>query len=508
MRTTQRTGLAVAGALALVCGAAALPASAAEPTGLDRYYTQDLDWYACALGPDDETGQRLDAAGARCAELTVPLDYTEPDGRTLTVAVSRLAATDPDERVGPLLLNNGGPGGASLDMPLTVGRAMGAVAEQYDLIGVDPRFVGRSTPLDCGWDIGTAVFSAGMDRAAFRESVAVQRDLAERCERTEGDVLPYVTTRNTARDMDVLRGALGERKISYLGYSYGSYLGQVYTRMFPGRTDRMVLDGVPSAAQYSQTLLAGNERVGQRALRAWADWAAERDADYGLGATRAEVLATVDRVLRAAAEEPLRVGDFTVDEHFAPLVFFIPLFSDLPENRAVLADMAVTLVRAADREPDVRPDPVLEEVLTGLLTGQGSAAASVQTAIICGDVAERRGIGSYWKAVQSARTVSPVVGPIARNISACEFWDAPVERPTVIDNDVPALLVNATGDTRTRYESARQVRAQWPSSRLVTVAGAGQHGIFGEYGNACADRQVNTYLDTGRLPGRDVTCQK
>ncbi|MET8825675.1 alpha/beta fold hydrolase [Streptomyces sp. NPDC004610] len=509
MRTTKRMHLAVAGAAALVCGAAALPASAAGPAdGLDRYYSQTIDWHSCALGPDDTTGQELDAAGARCADLTVPLDYADPEGRTLTVAVSRLAASDPGERVGPLLLNNGGPGGAGLDMPLTVGRAMGKVADKYDLIGVDPRFVGRSTPLDCGWDIGTSVFSAGADRAAFKESVAIQRELADRCERTNGAVLPYVTTRNTARDMDVLRGALGERKISYLGYSYGSYLGQVYTQLFPGRTDRMVLDGVPSPAQYSQTLLSGNERAAQDALRAWASWAAERDAVYGLGATRAQVLATVDRVLDAAAEEPLRIGDFTVDEHFAPLVFFIPLGSDLEENRAVLAEMAVTLAKAADGEPDVRPDPVLEEILTFLLTDQAAQQASVQTAVICGDVAERRGINSYWKAVRSARAVSPVVGPIANNISACEFWDTPVEKPTVISNDVPALLVNATGDTRTRYESAQQVRAQWPSSRLVTVAGARQHGIFGEYGNACADRQVNTYLDTGRLPSGDVTCRK
>ena len=182
------------------------------------------DWHACALGVDDELGQAVDAAGADCADITVPLDYANPGGRTITVAVSRLKATDTAHRVGPLLLNDGGSAGPSLHMPLTKSKVMGAVADRFDLIGMDPRFVGRSTPLDCGWDLGSAlVRSTGTDLAAYRKEVAVARELARRCERAHGDVLPYVTTRNTARDMDVVRASLGEDILSYLGYSYGSY---------------------------------------------------------------------------------------------------------------------------------------------------------------------------------------------------------------------------------------------------------------------------------------------
>ncbi|MFJ6661778.1 alpha/beta hydrolase [Streptomyces sp. NPDC091377] len=512
MRTTTRMHLAVAGAAALVCGAAALPASAAQPTeppapaGLERFTSQQLDWRGCALGPDDTTGQELDAAGARCADLTVPLDYADPEGRTLTVALSRLPASDEEGRVGPLLLNNGGPGGPSLEMPLTVGKAMGEVASAYDLIGMDPRFVGRSTPLDCGWDVGSGVFSAGPDRASFQGAVALQRDLAQRCERTNGELLPYVTTRNTARDMDLVRTVLGAERISYLGYSYGSYLGQVYTQMFPGRIERMVLDGVLDPARYTQTLLADSGPANERALRAWASWAAARDDTYGLGDSREKVLATVERILREADEEPLRIGDFRLDARYAPVVFFMGLGSDLDENRDALAGFVRTMARAADREPDVRPDALLTEVLTFLTTKDGSEQGSVQMAILCGDIAERRGVASYWKAIQKSRATTPFAGPLVNNVSACEFWDSPVEAPTVVDNDVPALLVNATGDTRTAYSGARQVREQWSSSRLVTVK-AGQHGVFGEYGNACADGQVNAYLATGELPGRDVTCR-
>ncbi|MEV5988498.1 alpha/beta hydrolase [Streptomyces sp. NPDC052051] len=483
-------------------------ATATDRDPLARFHGQHVDWHACALGAEDEVGQALDAAGADCADITVPLDYADPGGRTITVALSRLKATDTAHRVGALLLNNGGPAGPSLDMPLTKSKVMGQVAHRYDLIGMDPRFVGRSTPLDCGWDLGSAlVRSAGADLAAYREEVAVARELAGRCKRTQGDVLPYVTTRNTARDMDVIRAALGEDALSYLGYSYGSYLGEVYTQLFPGRTDRMVLDSVNSPDHYSQTLLHGAEAANEAALRAWASWAAARHGTYGLGAKRAQVLATVRHILDAAAKEPLRLGKtYRLDEHVLPSVFIGGLGSDLDERRADLARTVSLLARAADRKP-VEPSEELAGQLEFLLTKVGSAPSSQMTAIICGDVAERRGVGSYWRAVEESRKRLPLTGPLANNITPCEFWDRPAEAPTVLDNDAPALLLSATGDPRTIYAGAKELHDQWPSSRLLTVKGARQHGLYGEYGNTCVDQHVTAYLRTGRLPLHDLTCK-
>ncbi|WKX68609.1 alpha/beta hydrolase [Streptomyces sp. XD-27] len=505
---TSRHIKALAACVAVFAATATTASASADPDPFARFHGQRVDWHACTLGAGDELGKELDAAGADCADITVPLDYADPGGRTITVAISRLKATDTAHRVGPLLLNDGGPAGPSLRMPVTKSKVMGDAADRYDLIGMDPRFVGRSTPLDCGWDLGSAPLrSAGAEPAAYREEVAVARELAGRCKRAHGDVLLYVTTRNTARDMDVIRVALGEDTLSYLGYSYGSYLGEVYTQLFPGRTDRMVLDGVSLPERYSHTMLRGAEAANEAALRAWASWAAARHGTYGLGATRGEVLATVQHILGAAADEPLRIGEaYLLDEHVLPFVFIGGLGSDLDERRAALAKTVRLLARAADRKP-VEPSEELAGQLEFLLTKAGSAPASQMTAIICGDVAERRGVGSYWRAVEESRERFPLAGPLANNITPCEFWDRPAEAPTVLDNDIPALLVNATGDPRTLYAGAEAMREQWPSSRLLTVEGARQHGLYGEYGNACVDERVNAYLRTGRLPAHDLTCE-
>ncbi|MCQ9136137.1 alpha/beta hydrolase [Streptomyces hilarionis] len=487
------------------------PARASDDA-LARYHHQRLTWKSCVLGPGDATGEALEKAGARCADVTVPLDYSRPDGRTITVALSRIRAADTAHRVGALLLNSGGPGGQGIADPPWVHDAMKDVAGRYDIVGVDPRFVGRSTALDCGWPTGSPFRWAGEDRAGFARVTALARDLADRCRTTHADVLPYVTTRNTARDMDVVRAALGERRISYLGYSYGTYLGEVYATMFPGRIDRMVLDGVIDPARYSPRLLVGTEDANERALGHWAAWAAGRDAEYGLGTTRKAVLATVDRIVRTAAERPLVVGGgasgtYRLDVHTVPFVVFNGLSDDTDEARRSFASAVRTLHRAAQGR-HAEPDADFASGLDFLLKGGdgGSAYGSVQTAILCGDAAAPRDPDVYWRDVRRSRRLHPLMGPFTHDITPCAFWDRPRERPTAVRHDFPALMVNATGDPRTVYAGASAMHDAWPSSRLVTVTGSDRHGVYGAYGDECADRTVNAYLRTGELPAADVTC--
>ncbi|MFF3739532.1 alpha/beta fold hydrolase [Streptomyces sp. NPDC002566] len=516
-RAAAGAALLLAGTLTVVASpVAASPAvaspAAAEParaTGdpLARYHRQHLDWRSCVLGPEDETGRELAKAGARCADVTVPLNYDEPNGRTITVAVSRIRATDTDRRVGALLLNGGGPGGQTIGDPPWVRASMKQVGERYDVVGVDPRFVGRSTPLDCRWPTGSFIRGAGKDRAGFDRTVALAKDLADRCRASQGDVLPYATTRNTARDLDVVRAALGERRISYLGYSYGTYLGQVYATMFPGRTDRVVLDGVVDPDRYSPRLLRGTESANRRALEGWAAWAAARDSAYGLGRTRDEVLAVVDGVREAAGRAPLVIGHHRVDEHVLPVVVFSGLSQDNDDAYADLAGAVRDMRRAAEGRP-VTPSPGFAATLSFLLDGSASAYGSVQTAVLCGDVPAPRSPELYWRDVERARAQDPLFGPVTQSIGPCAFWDRPRERPTAIRGDLPALLVSATGDPRTVHRNAQAVRRMWPSSRLVTLRDADQHAVYGVFGSGCVDTTVNTYLATGRLPSTDVTCAR
>ncbi|MGI5423972.1 alpha/beta hydrolase [Streptomyces sp. CA-179760] len=501
--TARRAALALTAA-ALAC--TALPATArAAPDPLARYHQQHLDWKSCVLDPEDTTGKELRQAGARCADVTVPLDYSDPGGRTITVAISRIRATDTGRRVGPLLLNGGGPGGPSLGDPPWVRKAMKDVAARYDVVGVDPRFIGRSTPLDCRWPTGSAWRGAGADRSGFDRVTAFSKNLAGLCRGNAGDALPHATTRNTARDMDVIRAVLGERRISYLGYSYGSYLGEVYTTMFPGRTDRVVLDGVIDPDRYGPRLLLGAERANRHALKGWASWAAAREGAYGLGRTRGEVLANVERIRKAAARTPLRLGGHRLDEHLMPMVVFNGLSQ---HNDAAYGDFAQgvrDMLRASEGQR-VTPSPWLAGVLEFTLTGADSHYGSAQTAILCGDAPAPRDPEVYWRDVQRTRAQDPLFAPVTHNINPCAFWDRPRERPTRIRDDLPALLVNATGDPRTDYDGAEAVRDRWPSSRLVTLSGADQHAVYGVHGVPCVDDTVNAYLATGRLPARDVDC--
>ncbi|WP_433228103.1 alpha/beta hydrolase [Actinomadura formosensis] len=501
MKTTRWTA-ALTGTAAALAMATAVPATAA-PDPLGRFHHQRLTWKPCTLGPGDEIGAELDKAGARCAGVTVPLDYTRPDGRTITVAISRLAASGP--RIGTMILNGGGPGPA-LDMPPYMRGIMGEAGTRYDLVAMDPRSLGRSTPVDCGWPAGTWIKGAGVTRRSYGRAAAFAKDLAARCARTNARMLPHISTRNIARDMDVVRSALGERKVSYNGASYGTVLGQVYASMFPGRLDRVVLDSSQDLFTWGPRTLVGVEQANERGLAGWAAWTAERDAEYRLGDTRTAVLATVHRILKASGRAPLAVGRHRLDDTMVPLVLFTALDTDEDAARANLAASVRVLADAAAGRP-ARPTPQLDEQLTYLLTGAEGRDASGQAAIICGDGAAPRDPALYWRDVQRTRHAAPMFGPVSHNIGPCAFWPTrPAEPPTRTVGPLPALMVAATGDTRTIYERNEVVHRQLRGSRMITLP-ANVHAPYQRgYPNTCVMTTVNGYLLTGRLPGRDLTC--
>ncbi|MEV0651022.1 alpha/beta hydrolase [Phytomonospora sp. NPDC050363] len=490
--------------IAAALGAALLVGTIPAPATADPTVTP-LNWHSCSTGPGDEIGAALDAAGARCAELTVPLDYSRPRGRTIDIAVSRLPATDPAARRGALALNPGGPGDPALDLVLELAEISPEVAARYDLIGMDPRFVGRSSPLSCDWETGLSMRGAGPTWQTFAEGATRARELAAGCVEGNEALLPHATTRNTARDLDRVRAALGEPKLSYVGWSGGSYLGAVYTQMFPERVDRFVLDSAVDPEVYGPRVTRAMGEATEAALRNWACWAAERDATYHLGTTRDAVLATVERVRRAAEERLLRVGDHLVDARLLPVLLFLPIRFDTEEDLAGIAADVRVLADAADGRR-VTPTPGLETHLRMATTPNGIGDG---TLFLCADRAAPRDPETYYRDIRAHRSSEPLFGPLTRNITPCAFWPtAPVEAPTRIDNAVPALIVGASGDPRTPRAGQLAMHQALSGSRMITLDDAHRHLVYGVEGNPCVDGAVNRYLLDGVLPAADLTCTR
>ncbi|QFU94723.1 alpha/beta fold hydrolase [Amycolatopsis sp. YIM 10] len=481
-----------------VGGATLLAGTAAADNGLSRFHHQELDWKAC-------DHKALDEAGAQCADVEVPLNYAEPRGRTISVAISRIKATDPGKRRGVMLSNPGGPGGPGLDMTLGIREAMTPeVRAQYDLIGMDPRGIGRSNPVDCGWPVGLMLRSPGVDRAAFDRTVRLEADLARQCADTEGDLLRHISTRNTARDMDVIRGALGESKINYFGWSYGTYLGSVYTQMFPRQSDRFVLDSAVDSKRYGTRMFQDMGAPNEAALDEWAEWTAERDSEYHLGTTGKQVRALVEDLVQRSAKQPIRIGEYEVDQHALPIVLFMSL-ADPRANPALATDVR-QLVDAADGK-QVEPNPALKNTLEVMYRPTPETQLSGQAAVLCGDKVEHRDPEYYWRNIERTRAEQPLFGAFANGISACAFWGPPAEKATVVRNSVPALIVQTTGDTRTSYESGVDLHRSMKGSKLVTLQDVRVHAVFGNFPNSCAENAVNTYFADGTLPATDLTCR-
>lgn len=464
-----------------------------------------IAWHGCSSGPDDEVGAALDAAGARCGEITVPVDYSHPRGATIAIAVARRAATDPAHRLGTLVVDIGGPEASRSGVNVLLDGSP-AVAARYDLVGFDPRFLGRSAPLECGWPTGLAFQSsqvAAPDRAAFTRSTAVAADLAARCA-DRRDVLPHASTRNIARDMDVVRAALGERRISYLGWSYGSYLGAVYQQMFPDRTDRVVLDSAASPDASGPALPRETAPATAAALADWSRWAAGRDSEYGLGDTPEEVMGAVATITGAAS---LQVGTHRVDA--AMVAGLLLTATDTDESYAELS-ARVRLLHDAARGVVVTPTPDQDAVLAFYTSTEvdPAFAFSAGTAIRCADRAASRDPETYFRDIQAHRAGEPLYGPLFRTITPCAFWPtAPAEPPTRIAGNRPVLMVGASGDPVTPAAGQQVLHRALTGSRMVTVDGAFRHGVYLSEGMSCADAVVNRYLLDGVLPAADVTCR-
>ncbi|MGX1886952.1 alpha/beta hydrolase [Streptomyces sp. NPDC055287] len=468
---------------------------------LDRYAKQKPHWKRCEADSPAEF---------QCATIKVPLDYRVPAGKRIDLAISRIKSIAPDKRHGVLFSNPGGPGGRGLYMPLGMQERLPESTQQkYDLIGFDPRGVGQSSPVSCDLKPEEENWLRPYKEETFDKDVAWARTVANKCKEKAGNTLPHITTRNTARDMDVLRAILGEKKISYVGYSYGTYLGAVYTQLFPGRADRFVLDSAVDPARAWRGMIQWWAEGAEPAFDRWTEWAAARSEKYGLGATPKEVDQTFWNLVAQADEKPIEVeGQPTTGDDIRSGMreaVFSPEYA---------TDGMVELKKAAAGEP--ASEKKLAAFAGSERARTAGAAAQVPSdnmtasfgAVVCGDnsAAWSRDPESYRQDAIEDKGRYPLYGDFTSSIKPCAFWDKSVEPATKVNNKVGSLVVQNEWDSQTPLPSGQALHGALKGSKMVTVLGGEGHGVYPS-GNACTDGTVTDYLLTGRLPAKDVTCE-
>ncbi|WP_200307064.1 alpha/beta fold hydrolase [Streptomyces adelaidensis] len=472
-------------------------APADHPSALAPYYDQRPAWRRC---------QSEAPAAYQCADITVPLDYTRPTGPPLRLRVSRLMTSVPGKRRGVLLSNPGGPSTAALGDPLQLNDSLSKkVKDRYDLIGFDPRGLATSSPLRCGLTEDELTPFHPYRSAAYTEDVTRARDIAAKCAARNRTRLPYINTRNTARDMDVIRGVLGEKRISYVGWSYGTYLGAVYTQLFPRHSDRFVLDSAVAPDRFGRGTVQAMASGAEPAFREWSRRTALKDRTYQLGDTPAKVRATFQRLVARADRTPLRYAGSDEEHRGRALTgadirdWLRPEFFDAPDR---VAREVVALRKARATRPDPRP--------AGRADSFEDNATALHWAIMCGDnsVSWPRDPARYRHDAVRDGARYPVYGDFASNITPCAFWPRGSEPATRVDNRVRALVVHKQWDSQTPLPSGRAMHRALHGSRLVYVAGGRGHAVYAFPGApACVTRAVDAYLTEGSFPGRDVTCR-
>lgn len=439
--------------------------------------------------------KELAAPRVQCTSLEVPLDYDDPDGRTVRIALTRMASSDPSRRRGVLLTNPGGPGNSGLSHPavLATARLPADVQASYDIIGMDPRGVGASAPATCGLTPEQLVHGNFPPFAESAADVSAQakpaKTFAEQCQRSKtADLLPHLNTANTARDMDRVRSALGEEKISFFGQSYGSYLGAVYAQLFPDRGDRIVLDSNLGPGGYDVTAFRLLARGMQDRFPDFAAFVAAQPA-YGLGKTPKEVVATYDDLAERLAKKPVDGVDGTLFRGVT-LEF---LFSD--GSFPGLAKLWQALDKGGPL-PTKPPQP----------TSDNAVASRMH--VLCNDSRWPQDIAAYQRSAAEDRAAYPMLGGSTGSMTPCAFWPDPKQEPVRIGNDGPSniLLVQNERDPGTPLVGGRELRKTLGDRAKMVTADQGGHGVYPFGANTCANDAVTTFLVNGKRPDKDLYC--
>lgn len=485
------------------------------PDELTRYYGQSLTWEDCKPYATSSVAQQAFAAeGIQCARMTVPLDYDKPQGETVEVGLLRHRASGaPSERIGSLLVNPGGPGASGMESAASLLDPIKdtALEKRFDLVGFDPRGVGASEPVvRCLTDderdderADDAETDGSSEGVAEQEDDA--REFADKCaERTKHGkrMLANLGSREVARDMDVMRSALGDKKLSYVGFSYGTKLGYTYAEEFPHSVRAMVLDGAVDPEQSSVDSEIAQGKGFDTAFGKFADWCADQDS-CPLGSDPDKATKRYQNLVRPLIKDSIDVNGRALSYQNATMGTIQALYSRelwkplLRGLNELDDDEGQTLLALADLYYERDPD------------GQYARTQDAFQAIHCVDEPALTDKKKVAKANEHYDEVAPFLDDGRTDgdaLDTCAYWPVPAtskpHEPDV-DDVPPALVISTTHDPATPHQAGVDL-AKAMNGRLLSYEGT-QHTVFLQ-GESCVDKAGIAYLTDGTLPEQDKRC--
>jgi len=472
------------------------PASVTEPPqpGLAEFYSQTVTWSPCASNDSHD-----------CGTLTVPVDYQEPTGETFELNLLRVAAAG--ERSGSLVVNPGGPGAPGTTYAAAAGVVFRApLLDSFDIVGFDPRGTGRSGPVDCLSDAELDAYVASDPTPDTAEEVAGFEEtilgLGPGCDANTGEILGHVTTTEAARDMDVLRAALGEETLTYFGASYGTKLGATYAELFPDRVGRLVLDGAVDVSIDVRTSSLEQATGFETALRAYVQNCLDSTDNCFLGDTVEEGLATISDFLDSVEDEPLPAGDRELRVGNAFYGIVTPLYNRdywfllSTALSSALDGQGTALMELSDAYSSRGPDGYTDNSMEAFL------------AINCLDDPSAIGFDEVPAEFAAFEEASPTFGRVfAWGLTTCGgMQERSSEDPLDIRGEgaAPILVLGTTRDPATPLKWAEALAGQLDSAVLLRRDGDG-HTAYNA-GNECVDSAVEDYLIDGTVPDDPTDC--
>jgi pimeloyl-ACP methyl ester carboxylesterase len=503
-------------ALAVTLAVSALPAAAspaADATTASvpaRYANQKIDWQPC-FPEGAPPGLPAGSDRLQCGSFLAPRNWYRPNDKVdVTVAVTKLPSTGTAK--GAVFTNPGGPGGPGRSLPLSFISRPKLLGNE-DIIGIDPRGTGGSTNVTCGGQssLGSELDPRDRSRANLDLILNANKLIAQYCQTRSGELGKYVNTEQTVRDLDLLRALLNRPKINWVGYSGGTWLGAQYATTFPSRVGAFVLDS------NTEFTTGWEESFNWQPLgfeRRWREdflvWAAKYDSLYHLGATAEAARQTYEQTRAKLAQNPVQgltasLFDFSIvpslysKQDFPALADFLVTVRDLVSQPANAAQLAakVAAYRAQLVQSPMPMAPVDYE----------DAFPASFVSITCNDTPWYGDRQSQVRLSEQLGRKYPLIG-WSWVAQPCIFWNRPnVNLPQVTGRGLPSILmVQSTHDPATPYEGAQKAHRGLANSRMITVTGEGDHGIYAFTGNKCVDDIVENFIVDGRAPTHDLTC--